>query len=77
MYRVLDVFPIGTMLSVTLEGACDKLANGSKLIDANGNIIVIQSIAMTRHDNPSDISKSTTVLVNSCDVQKGSELSIA
>ena len=77
MYRVLDVFPIGTMLSVTLEGACEKLTNGSKLIDGKGNIIVVQSVAMTRHDNPSDISKSTTILVDSCDVQKGSELSIA
>ena len=77
MYRVLDVFQIGNMLSVTLEGICEKLATGSKLVDSKGNIIVVQSVAMTRHDKPSDISKSTTILVNPCDVQKGSELSIA
>lgn len=77
MYRVLDVFPIGEMLSVTLEGCCDKLANGSRLVDGDGNVIVVRSVAMTRYDNPSDISKSTTILIDSCPIDKGTELSIA
>lgn len=77
MLKVLDVFPIGTMLSVTLEGECGKICNGSKLVDGDGNIIIVNSVAMTRHENPSDISKSTTILVNRCNVQKGTELSIA
>ena len=77
MLKVLDVFPIGTMLSVTLEGECSEICNGSKLIDGDGNIIIVNSVAMTRHENPSDISKSTTILVNRCNVQKGAELSIA
>ena len=77
MYRVLDVFPVGTMLSVTLQGNCEKIANGSKLVDDNGNVIVVKSVAMTRHDNPSDINKSTTILTDLCSVEKGTELSIA
>lgn len=77
MLKVLDVFPIGNMLSVTLEGSCDSLKNGSKLIDNNGNVIVVVSVAMTRHENPMDINKSTTVMVNSCQLKKGTELSIA
>lgn len=77
MLKVLDVFPIGNMLSVTLEGPCDDIKNGCKLIDSNGNTIVVVSVAMTRHNNPADINKSTTVMVNSCQIKKGSELSIA
>lgn len=77
MLKVLDVFPIGNMLSVTLEGSCDDLKNGSKLIDSSGNAITVVSVAMTRHENPADINKSTTVMVNSCQLQKGAELSIA
>ena len=77
MLKVLDVFPIGNMLSVTLEGSCDSLKNGSKLVDNSGNVIVVVSVAMTRHENPTDINKSTTVMVNSCKLKKGAELSIA
>lgn len=77
MFRVLDVFPIGTMLSITLEGTCDEIANGSKLIDNSGNEIVVKSVAMTRYNNPSDINKSTTILVDMCNIKKGTELSIA
>ncbi len=77
MYRVLDVFSVGTMLSVTLEGNCEKIANGTKLIDTNGNVITVKSVAMTRHNNPSDIRKSTTILIDVCPVEKGAELSIA
>ncbi len=77
MLKVLDVFPIGNMLSVTLEGPCDNVKSGCKLIDSNGNAIVVVSVAMTRHNNPADINKNTTVMVHSCQIKKGSELSIA
>ncbi|MCR4889050.1 MAG: hypothetical protein K5979_07735 [Ruminococcus sp.] len=77
MLKVLDVFPIGTKLSVTLNGACENIKNGTKLIDSHGNIIIVDSVAMTRNDEPSDISKSTTILVNKCDISEGEELSIA
>lgn len=77
MLKVLDVFPIGNMLSVTLEGYCDSLKNGSKLVDSNGNVVDVVSVAMTRHENPTDINKSTTVMVKSCRLEKGTELSIA
>ncbi len=77
MLKVLDIFPVGDMYSVTLEGSCDSIKNGSKLIDSNGNTVVVVSVAMTRHENPSDISANTTVLVNSSHLQKGSVLSIS
>ena len=77
MLKVLDVFPIGTMLSITIEGECKEIRNGSKLIDPTGNVIVVNSVAMTRYNNPEDFKKSTTVLVNFCNIQKGCELSIA
>ena len=77
MLKVLDVFPIGKMLSITIEGDCREIHNGSKLIDPKGNIIIVNSVAMTRHTNPEDFNKSTTVLVDSCSIEKGCELSIA
>lgn len=77
MYKVLDVFRVANMLSVTLEGSCDKLKNGTKLMDENNNIYNVVSVAMTSHDNPSDISKSTTVLITPCDLKKGISLRIA
>ena len=77
MLKVLDVFPIGNMLSVTLEGPCDNIKNGCKLVDSNGNAVVVISVAMTLHNNPAYINKSTTVMVNTCQLKKGTELSIA
>ncbi len=75
MLRVLDVFPIGTMMSVTLEGTCEKLRNGSRLLDVNGNEIIVASVAMTRSNDPAGISKSTTIIVKQCALEKGAELS--
>ncbi len=77
MLKVLDVFPIGNMFSVVLEGKCDNLKSGSKLIDSNGNAIVVISVAMTSHENPSDISKSTTIMTDNGSLKIGTELSIA
>lgn len=77
MLKVIDVLTIGEMMSVTLEGACDSISNGTRLVDSDGNIIIVQSVAMTRHENPADIKKNTTILINSCDIHKDSELSIA
>lgn len=57
MYRVLDVFPVGKMLSVTLDGAFEGISNGTRLVDGDGNMIVVQSVAMTRHNDPADIKK--------------------
>ena len=77
MLKVIDVFPIGTMLSVTLDGACEQLHNGSRLIDKDGNEIIVSSVAMTRNDNPEDFGQSTTILVKRCSIQKGEVLSSA
>ncbi len=77
MLKVIDIFPIGDMLSVTLEGSCNELKSGSKLVDENGNTINVISVAMIRNENPADIFKSTTVMIKSCQIKKGMELSIA
>ena len=77
MLKVLDVFPIGNMLSITLEGDCKEIRNGSKLLDPNGNTIIIDSVAVTRPIEPDSPDESTVVLVQMCNIQKGYELSIA
>ena len=77
MFKVLDVLKIGNMLSVTLDGKCELLKNGSKLTDGKGTVYEVVSVGMTRHDDPSDIAKSTTVLVKPCNLEKGNELYIA
>ena len=77
MVKVLDIFQIGDKLSVTLEGKCEEIKNGSILKDDNNRVYEILSVAMTRNDNPSDFSKTTTVLMPLCDIQEGFELHIA
>lgn len=76
MYKVLDVFRIADMLLVTLEGNCEMLSNGSKLADDNNKIYDVVSVAMPEYKNPSDISKSTTILVTPCDLKKGVNLRV-
>ncbi len=77
MLKVLDVFKIGDRLSVTLEGICDEIRNGTKLIDEKGILHNVLSVAMTSNNNPNDFSKSTTILIAACDIKKGAELNIA
>lgn len=77
MLKVLDVFRIGDMLSVTIDGKCDEIKNGSRLTDKNGNIFEVVSVGMTRYDDPSDISNNTTVLITPCTLEEGIELFIA
>lgn len=77
MLRVIDIFPVGKRLSITLDGANDRLANGTKLINSRGNAITVLSVGMVRFNDASEIGKTTTVLVNKCDLNVGAELSIA
>lgn len=74
MFKVIDVFKIGDRMSVTLEGKCETLKNGSKLVDADGNQINVISVGTTRHENPADIARYTTILVSPCEIKKGSAL---
>ncbi len=74
MFKVSDVFKIGDKLSVTFEGNCQELKNGTKLKDDKGNIFDVLSIGMTRYSEPADISKSTTALITPCNIEKGSVL---
>ena len=77
MIKVLDIFPIGDKISVTLEGNCDRIKNGSKLIGADNTEFKVLSVATTRNDNPADFSKTTTVLMPNCNIKRGYELKIA
>ncbi len=77
MFKVIDKFEIGMNLSVTFEGICEGLKNGSKLKTENGNECTVISVGMTRYNNPSDISKSTTVLLSPCNIRTGDTLYIA
>ena len=77
MLKVLDVFQIGNNLSVTLEGKCAEIKNGSTLIGNDGKKYEIISVAMVRSDDPTDFSKTTTVLMPLCEIEKGFELQIA
>lgn len=77
MLKVIDIFPIGNRLSVTLDGVSDRLGNGSRLIDSHGNIVRIVSVGMVRYTNPDEINKTTTVLIEKCNIDVGEELSIA
>ena len=75
--KVIDVFPLGEMISVTLEGKCEDIKNGIRLVDDHNNVFNVLSVAMTRNSNPKDISASTTVLMVPCNLNTGTELHIA
>ena len=77
MFRVTDILPIDGDLSITLDGDGDKITNGCKLIDDNGNVIVVKSVAMVRYTDPQYIGKDITVLIDKCNITVGSTLSIA
>ncbi len=77
MLKVMDIFQVGNGLSVTLDGETDKVTNGCKLIDGNGNTVVVKSVAMIRHNDPEHIDKNIIVLVDKCDIAIGSIFSIA
>ena len=77
MLKVLNVLPVGDKLAVTFEGNGNGIKNGSKIVDGVGNIIEILSVGMGRYENAADISKSTTVLIEKCDISIGSKFDIA
>ena len=73
--KVFDVFRIGDKLSVTLEGKCEEIHNGSRLINNSNREYKVISVAMV--NNPSDFARTTTVLLPLCDIHKGEELYVA
>ena len=77
MLKVIDIFPVGNRLSVTLDGVNDNIKNGSRLVDSHGNAIQVISVGMVRYTDPEEIGKTTTILVEKCDLDVGTELSIA
>ena len=76
MLKVLNTFNVGDMLSATLEGTHQSIKNGTKLIDENGNIIIVKSVAMVKYTNPKEFDNSITVLLDSCNITAGSKLRI-
>ena len=77
MFKVLDIYPIGNMLSVTLEGPCKNIKNGCKLIDSKGNIIVVVSTAMIHHNDSICINKNTVIIkIAFCQLKKDDVLFI-
>lgn len=76
IFKIIDTFQIGDNLSVTFEGKCEQIKNGTKLTDNHGNLYMVVSVGTTRHNNPSDISKSTTVLISPSTLKKGDLLYI-
>ena len=74
MFKVVDVFNVGNMLSATIEGKCENIKNGVILCDADGNSYTVMSVGMTRYLNPHDIAKSTTILVTPGTLKSGSNL---
>ena len=77
MFKIIDVFHVGEKLSITVEGNCSEIKTGSKLTDTKGNTYIVDSVGMTRFEDPKDISNVTTLLVTPVLVEKGSELFIA
>lgn len=74
MFEVIDIFKIGSNLSVTLKGKCDGLKNGTVLRDSEGHKYNVLSVAMTRHDDPAEFLANTTALIAPCKLQKGAKL---
>lgn len=62
-YKVIDTFSIGGNTSVTIEGNGDELCNGLGITDEKGREYRILSVAMVHYENPSDIKKSTALLI--------------
>lgn len=77
MFEVMNVLKIGNKLSVTLQGKCESIKNGSKLKDTSGRIYDVISVGMTRYNDPKDITKNTSVLITPCTLSKGTQLYMA
>lgn len=74
MFKVLDVYKIGDMISVSLHGNCEMIKNGTKLKDKNNRIYNVISVAMTSYNENSPISNNLIILLNDCDIKTGAEL---
>ncbi len=61
--NILDKIVIGGNTAITLLGDGFNLKIGQRLLDSKGISHKILSIAMVEHEDPKDITKSTTVLV--------------
>lgn len=74
MFEIIDTFPIGDKLSITVKGNGDELKNGMKLKDDSGHIYEVLSVAMVEHNSPKEIASTTTLLTTSGDLSKNEEL---
>lgn len=76
MLKVLDVLQIGDKLSVTLEGNCIDVKNGSVLRAPDNTEYRVLSVAMIGNNDPGNLAKVITVLMPDCDIKKGCTLRI-
>ena len=74
MLKILDTLKVGELLSITVEGNCADLKNGSNLHDRYGNTYNVVSIGMMQLHNPHDISNMTSMLISPATINKGEEL---
>lgn len=77
MFKILDTLKVGDFLSITVEGNCSELKNGSNLKDRSGNVYNIISIGMMQLEDSHDISKKTSMLISPASINIGEELFIA
>lgn len=77
MLRIVDIFPVGSFLSITVEGNANMIKNNCKLVDEHGDFHTVLSVCLAKYNNPHDISKYTTFLTEPCSLKKGLELYIA
>lgn len=62
-YKIINIFPIGSNSSVTIEGLGVGLKNNMTVYDDNNIAHQVLSVAMVNRREESDIEETTTILV--------------
>ena len=57
MYKVLQVFEFENRCCISVEGNIKLLKNGIRLKDENGNLFIIESVAMVNYKNIEDYKR--------------------
>lgn len=76
MYEVIDIYPIGNNLAVTLQGLCNDIKIDSKLQDSEGNMYTVVSVGMVGFSEVENVLKSTEVLVQPNTMTKGTRIRV-
>lgn len=76
MLRVIDVFQVGSLYSITLQGECDGVKNGTRLQTKDGRFMTVQSVAMINRAG-GRLHSEITVLSTANQIPEGTEVEIA